>query len=151
MAKRKIITDKDPTLRQTSRRVERVTPRIQQLLDDMLETMRAADGVGLAAPQVGVLGRLVVIEVEEDHPIFLINPEIIYEAGEQEGPEGCLSIPGRSGIVRRPMKVTVRATGRDGKAFEMTGEGLLARAFCHEIDHLDGKLYTDIAISMEDK
>lgn len=147
MAKRKIITDKDPTLRQTSRRVERVTPRIQQLLDDMLETMRAADGVGLAAPQVGVLRRLVVIEVEEDHPIFLINPEIIYEAGEQEGPEGCLSIPGRSGIVRRPMKVTVRATGRDGKAFEMTGEGLLARAFCHEIDHLDGKLYTDIAIS----
>ncbi|CDE03459.1 peptide deformylase [Anaerotruncus sp. CAG:390] len=151
MAKRKIITDKDPTLRQTSRPVERVTPRIQQLLDDMLETMRAADGVGLAAPQVGVLRRLVVIEVEEDHPIFLINPEIIYEAGEQEGPEGCLSIPGRSGIVRRPMKVTVRATGRDGKAFEMTGEGLLARAFCHEIDHLDGKLYTDIAISMEDK
>ena len=151
MAKRKIITDKDPTLRQTSRRVERVTPRIQQLLDDMLETMRAADGVGLAAPQVGVLRRLVVIEVEEDHPIFLINPEIIYEAGEQEGPEGCLSIPGRSGIVRRPMKVTVRATGRDGKAFEMTGEGLLARAFCHEIDHLDGKLYTDIAISKEDK
>lgn len=150
MAKRKIITDKDPTLRQTSRPVERVTPRIQQLLDDMLETMRAADGVGLAAPQVGVLRRLVVIEVEEDHPIFLINPEIIYEAGEQEGPEGCLSIPGRSGIVRRPMKVTVRATGRDGKAFEMTGEGLLARAFCHEIDHLDGKLYTDIAISMED-
>lgn len=151
MAKRKIITDKDPTLRQTSRPVERATPRIQQLLDDMLETMRAADGVGLAAPQVGVLRRLVVIEVEEDHPIFLINPEIIYEAGEQEGPEGCLSIPGRSGIVRRPMKVTVRATGRDGKAFEMTGEGLLARAFCHEIDHLDGKLYTDIAISMEDK
>lgn len=151
MAKRKIITDKDPTLRQTSRPVERVTPRIQQLLDDMLETMRAADGVGLAAPQVGVLRRLVVIEVEEDHPIFLINPEIIYEAGEQEGPEGCLSIPGRSGIVRRPMKVTVRATGRDGKAFEMTGEGLLARAFCHEIDHLDGKLYTDIATSMEDK
>lgn len=151
MAKRKIITDKDPALRQTSRPVERVTPRIQQLLDDMLETMRAADGVGLAAPQVGVLRRLVVIEVEEDHPIFLINPEIIYEAGEQEGPEGCLSIPGRSGIVRRPMKVTVRATGRDGKAFEMTGEGLLARAFCHEIDHLDGKLYTDIAISMEDK
>ncbi len=151
MAKRKIITDKDPTLRQTSRPVERVTPRIQQLLDDMLETMRAADGVGLAAPQVGVLRRLVVIEVEEDHPIFLINPEIIYDAGEQEGPEGCLSIPGRSGIVRRPMKVTVRATGRDGKAFEMTGEGLLARAFCHEIDHLDGKLYTDIAISMEDK
>lgn len=151
MAKRRIITDKDPTLRQISRPVERVTPRIKQLLDDMLETMRAADGVGLAAPQVGVLRRLVVIEVEEDHPIFLINPEIVYESGEQEGSEGCLSIPGRSGIVRRPMKVTVRATGYDGKPLEITGEGLLARAFCHEIDHLDGKLYTDIAISMEDK
>lgn len=113
--------------------------------------MRAADGVGLAAPQVGVLRRLVVIEVEEDHPIFLINPEIVYESGEQEGPEGCLSIPGRSGIVRRPMNVTVRATGYDGKPLEIMGEGLLARAFCHEIDHLDGKLYTDIAISMEDK
>lgn len=151
MAKRKIITDKDPTLRQISRPVERVTPRIKQLLDDMLETMRAADGVGLAAPQVGVLRRLVVVEVEEGKPIFLINPEIVYEAGEQEGAEGCLSIPGRSGVVRRPMKVTVRALGYDGEKVEITGEGLLARAFCHEIDHLDGKLYTDIALYMEDK
>lgn len=149
MAKRKIITDNDPTLRQTSRPVERVTPRIKQLLDDMLETMHAADGVGLAAPQVGVLRRLVVIEVEEGHPIFLINPEIVYESGEQEGSEGCLSIPGRSGVVRRPMKVTVRALGRDGEPVEITGEGLLARAICHETDHLDGKLYTDIALYME--
>ena len=141
----------DPLLRKKCRVVEKFDGRLAALFDDLKETLSAVEGLGLAAPQVGVLRRLVVIEVEEDHPIFLINPEIIYEAGEQEGPEGCLSIPGRSGIVRRPMKVTVRATGRDGKAFEMTGEGLLARAFCHEIDHLDGKLYTDIAISMEDK
>ena len=125
--------------------------KIAKLVADMEETLTKSEGCGLAAPQVGVLRRLVVIEVEEDHPIFLINPEIVYESGEQEGPEGCLSIPGRSGIVRRPMKVTVRATGYDGKPLEITGEGLLARAFCHEIDHLDGKLYTDIAISMEDK
>ena len=151
MAKRKILTDRDPTLRQISRPVERITPRIQQLLDDILETMRAADGVGLAAPQVGVLRRLVVVEVEEGKPIFLINPEITYTAGEQEGTEGCLSVPGRAGVVRRPQKVTVKATGRDGKPLEITGTDLLARAFCHEIDHLDGKLYTDIALYMEDK
>lgn len=150
MAKRKIITDRDPTLRQISRPVERITPRIQQLLDDMLETMRAADGVGLAAPQVGVLRRLVVVEAEPGEPIFLINPEITAASGEQEGREGCLSVPGRSGIVRRPQKVTVKATGRDGKPLEITGTDLLARAFCHEIDHLDGKLYTDIALSMDE-
>lgn len=151
MAKRKILTDRDPTLRQISRPVERITPRIQQLLDDMLETMHAADGVGLAAPQVGVLRRLVVVEVEEGKPIFLINPEITYTSGEQEGTEGCLSVPGRAGVVLRPQKVTVKATGRDGKPLEITGTDLLARAFCHEIDHLDGKLYTDIALYMEDK
>ena len=151
MAKRKILTDRDPTLRQISRPVERITPRIQQLLDDMLETMRAADGVGLAAPQGGVLRRLVVVEVEEGKPIFLINPEITYTSGEQEGTEGCLSVPGRAGVVLRPQTVTVKATGRDGKPLEITGTDLLARAFCHEIDHLDGKLYTDIALYMEDK
>ena len=151
MAIRQVVKLGDDVLRKTSRPVDALNRRIITLLDDMAETMYAEDGVGLAAPQVGVLRRLVVIEVEEDHPIFLINPEIVYESGEQEGPEGCLSIPGRSGIVRRPMKVTVRATGYDGKPLEITGEGLLARAFCHEIDHLDGKLYTDIAISMEDK
>lgn len=151
MALRNIVTVGDPVLTKKCRPVVKFDDRLAQLIDDMKETMRNANGVGLAAPQVGVLRRLVVIEVEEDHPIFLINPEIVYESGEQEGPEGCLSIPGRSGIVRRPMKVTVRATGYDGKPLEITGEGLLARAFCHEIDHLDGKLYTDIAISMEDK
>lgn len=151
MALRNIVTVGDPVLTKKCRPVVKFDDRLAQLIDDMKETMRNANGVGLAAPQVGVLRRLVVIEVEEDHPVFLINPEIVYESGEQEGPEGCLSIPGRSGIVRRPMKVTVRATGYDGKPLEITGEGLLARAFCHEIDHLDGKLYTDIAISMEDK
>lgn len=150
MAKRKIVCVPDDTLRRVCRPVERVTPRIQMLLDDMLETMRAADGVGLAAPQVGILRRAVVIEVDEGHPIYLLNPEIVYESGEQEGGEGCLSLPGRSGIVRRPMKVTVRAMGYNGEEVEITGEGLLARAFCHELDHLDGKLYTDIALSMND-
>ncbi len=151
MARRRIITDEDPTLRQISRPVERITPRVHQLLDDMLETMRDADGVGLAAPQVGVLRRLVVIEVDENGPIFLINPEIVSTSGEQEGSEGCLSIPGRAGVVRRPMKVTVKALDYDGNPIEITGEGLLARAICHETDHLDGRLYTDIAISMEDE
>ena len=116
----------------------------------MADTMYKAEGVGLAAPQVGILRRYCIVDVG-DGIIELVNPVIEKQSGSQIGEEGCLSIPGRSGIVRRPMKVTVRATGRDGKAFEMTGEGLLARAFCHEIDHLDGKLYTDIAISMEDK
>ncbi len=151
MAKRKIVCVPDDTLRQVCRPVERVTPRIQLLLDDMLETMHAADGVGLAAPQVGILRRIVVIEVEEGHPIYLINPEIVYESGEQEGSEGCLSVPGRSGIVRRPMHVTVRGLGYNGEAVEITGDGLLARAICHETDHLEGRIYTDIAISMNDE
>ena len=124
--------------------------RLATVLDDMADTMYKAEGVGLAAPQVGILRRYCIVDVG-DGIIELVNPVIEKQSGSQIGEEGCLSIPGRSGIVRRPMKVTVRATGRDGKAFEMTGEGLLARAFCHEIDHLDGKLYTDIAISMEDK
>jgi peptide deformylase len=112
--------------------------------------MRAADGCGLAAPQVGILRRIVVIEVEEGKVIELINPKIIATAGEQEGPEGCLSVPGRQGIVKRPKHVTVRATNRHGEVFEMSGSDLLARAFCHELDHLDGKLYIDRATHMED-
>ena len=146
MALRNIVTVGDPVLTKKCRPVVKFDDRLAQLIDDMKETMRNANGVGLAAPQVGVLRRLVVVEVEEDHPVFLINPEIVYESGEQEGPEGCLSIPGRSGIVRRPMKVTVRATGYDGKPLEITGEGLLARAFCHEIDHLNGILFKDKVI-----
>ncbi len=146
MAKLKIVTMGDDTLRRVCRPVEKITPRIITLLDDMIETMREADGVGLAAPQVGVLRRIAVVEVEEGNVIELINPKIIAYAGEQEGQEGCLSVPGRWGTVKRPMHVTVRATNREGKEFEVTGSELLARALCHEIDHLDGKLYVDFVI-----
>ena len=148
MAIRNIVKEGDPVLRKKCRPVDEITPRILVLLDDMLETMRAADGVGLAAPQVGVLRRVVVIECEEGQIIELINPRIVAFSGVQEEREGCLSIPGKAGITRRPMHVTVRALDRNGKEVEYSGSGLLARAFCHEIDHLDGKLYTDCAIRM---
>ena len=150
MAKLQIRKIGDEVLRKVCRPVEEITPRIHTLLDDMTETMRAADGCGLAAPQVGILRRIVVIEVEEGKVIELINPKIIATAGEQEGPEGCLSIPGRRGTVKRPRHVTVRATNRYGEEFEMSGSDLLARAFCHELDHLDGRLYVDRASCMED-
>lgn len=149
MAKLKILKVGDPALRKVCRPVENITPRTLQLLDDMVETMRAADGVGLAAPQVGVLRRIVVIETPEDGLFQLINPKIIAYSGEQESEEGCLSIPGRWGITRRPMHVTVRAVNRDGETVDYNGSGLLAKAFCHEIDHLDGKLYIDCAIRMD--
>lgn len=150
MAKLKILKVGDSTLRKVCRPVENITPRIKTLLDDMIETMRAADGVGLAAPQVGVLRRVVVIETPDEGLIELINPKIIAFSGEQESEEGCLSVPGRWGITRRPMNVTVRAMNRQGETFDITGSGLLAKAFCHEIDHLDGKLYIDCAIEMLD-
>jgi peptide deformylase len=149
MAKLKIVKIGDPILRSVSRPVEKITPRIIQLLDDMIETMRSADGVGLAAPQVGILRRIVVIETPEEGLIELINPKIIAFAGEQRSEEGCLSIPNKFGITVRPMYVTVRALNRKGETFEINGSGLLAKAFCHEIDHLDGKLYIDCAIKME--
>ena len=148
MAKLRIVKMGDETLRKVCRPVDAVTPRIVTLLDDMIETMREADGCGLAAPQVGVLRRVAVVEVEEGEVIELINPEIIAREGEQEETEGCLSLPGRWGITRRPMKVTVRATDRHGKLYEVSGEGLLARALCHEIDHLDGHLFTERAVRM---
>ena len=150
MAKLKILKVGDSTLRKVCRPVDAITPRIITLIDDMIETMRAADGVGLAAPQVGVLRRIVVIETPDEGLIELINPKIIAFSGEQESEEGCLSIPGRWGITRRPMNVTVRAINRRGETFDITGTGLLAKAFCHEIDHLDGKLYIDCAIRMAD-
>ena len=149
MAKLKIRKVGDEALTKVCRPVEEITPRILTLLDDMAETMRAADGCGLAGPQVGILRRIVVIETEEEGLIELINPKIIATAGEQEGFEGCLSVPGRRGIVKRPKHVTVRATNRHGEVFEMSGSDLLARAFCHELDHLDGKLYVDRASMME--
>ena len=146
MAKLKIVKIGDDTLRTVCRPVEKITPRIVTLLDDMIETMRAADGCGLAAPQVGILRRIAVVEVEEGKVIELINPKIIAFAGEQNEQEGCLSIPGRWGITKRPMHVTVRATNRRGEVFEVSGSELLARALCHEIDHLDGKMFIDCMI-----
>ena len=150
MAKLKIVKIGDDTLRKVCRPVDKITPRVLTLLDDMVETMRAADGVGLAAPQVGVLRRIVVIETPNEGLIELINPKIIAYAGEQESEEGCLSIPGRYGVTKRPMHVTVRALNRKGETVDITGTGLLAKAFCHELDHLDGKLYIDCAIRMVD-
>ena len=148
MAKLNIVKIGDETLRTKCRPVDKITPRTIQLLDDMVETMRAANGVGLAAPQIGILRRIVVIEVEEGEVIELINPEIISRSGKNEGLEGCLSLPGQWGIVTRPMKVKVRALNRYGETVEYEGEDLLARCFCHELDHLDGKLYPDVADRM---
>ncbi len=148
MAKLKIVKKGDDTLRKRCREVEEITPRILTLLDDMVETMRAANGVGLAAPQVGILRRIVVVEVEDGEVYELINPKIIAFSGEQEGVEGCLSVPGEWGIVKRPMHVTVRAMNRHGQIVDYTGSELLARCFCHELDHLDGKLYIDKAERM---
>ena len=150
MAKLQIRKVGDEALRKVCRPVDTITPRVLTLLDDMVETMRAANGVGLAAPQVGILRRIVVIEVEPGEVIELINPKIIAYSGEQDGQEGCLSVPGRWGMVKRPMHVTVRALNRKGEEFEITGHELLARCFCHELDHLDGALYIDKAYSMDD-
>lgn len=145
MAIRKIVELGDEKLRKHAKPVEKFDLRLRILLKDMADTMYKANGVGLAAPQVGILRRAVVVDVgdEESRLFELVNPEIIAFEGEQEGPEGCLSIPGRSGIVKRPNKVTVRAQDSRGNPMEITAEGFLARAFCHEIDHLDGILYID--------
>ena len=142
MAIRKILKIGDETLRKHARPVAEVDRRTKQLLDDMAETMYAADGAGLAAPQVGILRRVVVIDVGEGL-IELVNPEIVAPEGEQHQAEGCLSVPGKRGVVARPAKVTVRALNRRGKPIEIVGEGFLAIALCHEIDHLDGVLYVD--------
>ena len=143
MALRIVLQEPDERLRKKSREVKEITPRIIQLLDDMAETMKSYDGVGLAAPQVGVLRRVVVIDVGEGL-VELINPEIISREGEQRGEEGCLSCEGRRGIVTRPMKVTAKALDREGKEVVYEAEGLFARAICHECDHLDGGLFIDI-------
>ena len=148
MAKLKIVKVGDEVLNKVCRPVDKITPRVLTLLDDMVETMREAGGVGLAAPQVGILRRIVVIEVEEGQVLELINPKIIAYAGEQEGLEGCLSLPGQWGIVKRPMHVTVRAMNRHGETVDYSGSELLARCFCHELDHLDGKLYSSVAERM---
>ena len=143
MALRTIRVEGDPVLTKISRPVDKMTPRIQNLITDMLDTMYEAMGVGLAAPQVGILKRIVVIDVG-DGPIILINPEIIEKSGEQTGDEGCLSVPGMSGQVTRPDHVKVKALNEDMEEVVYEGEGLLARAFCHELDHLDGHMYTEL-------
>ena len=140
MALRRIREIGESVLTKTSKEVTEMTPRTKILIEDMFDTMYKTMGVGLAAPQVGILKRIVVIDVGEG-PILLVNPEIIETSGEQTGEEGCLSVPGKSGIVTRPNHVKVKALNMEMKPFEMEGEGLLARAFCHEIDHLDGILY----------
>ena len=146
MAILKIIKDDDPLLRETSREVKEITPRIIRLLDDMVDTLHKANGAGLAAVQVGVLRRVVLVEAEAGQLYEMINPVIIERSEEtQEEIEGCLSLPGKWGITTRPMTVTVEATDRNGKRYTVTGSGLLARAICHECDHLDGHLYTEIA------
>ena len=141
MALRNIVKDGDEVLRKVCRPVTEFNERLHVLLDDMKETLISADGAGLAAPQVGVMRRIAIVSVDEKY-FELINPEIIEYSGEEISPEGCLSIPGVVGTVNRPYKVTVKAQDRFGKEYTATGEGLLARAFCHEIDHLDGIVYT---------
>ncbi|MDO4276155.1 MAG: peptide deformylase [Eubacteriales bacterium] len=143
MALRTIRTEGDPVLKKTSRPVQEMTPRIRELIVDMLDTMYDAMGVGLAAPQVGILKRIVTIDVGEG-PIVLINPEILESSGEQTGDEGCLSVPGMAGQVTRPNHVKVKALDINMEEVIYEGEELLARAFCHEIDHLDGKMYTEL-------
>ncbi|MDD5937285.1 MAG: peptide deformylase [Clostridiales bacterium] len=146
MATRNIRYMGDSILEKTAKPVKEMSEKIKTLIEDMLDTMYEAQGVGLAAPQVGILKRVVVIDVtpEGDSPIILINPEIIEADGEQVGDEGCLSVPGKAGRVTRPNRVKVRALNENMEEFEIEGEGLLARAFCHEIDHLDGKLYVSL-------
>jgi len=142
MALRNILTEGEPTLTKVSRKVTKFDDRLHTLLDDMTETLLNANGVGLAAPQVGVLRRVVVI-ADGDDILELVNPTILSESGEQTGMEGCLSVPGKYGIVKRPNYVTLQAQDRDGSWFEVDGEELIARAFCHELEHLDGHLYTE--------
>ena len=146
MGTRKIITIGDETLRKNCRKQEKFDLRLAILLKDMADTMYKAEGVGLAAPQVGILRRIAVVDVSEDHKglIELINPEIIEQEGTQTGREGCLSVPGRQGVVTRPMKVRVRYQNRKGEWQEREAEGFEARAICHETDHLNGRLYVDV-------
>ncbi|MBD5118006.1 MAG: peptide deformylase [Clostridiales bacterium] len=143
MALRKILTQGDPALTKTCRPVEKFDRKLSWLLDDMKETLANAGGVGLAAPQIGILRRVVVVEDDQENLIELVNPVIVEQSGEQEGWEGCLSVPGQYGWVERPNVVTVRAQDRKGNFFEVSGEELVARCFCHELEHLDGHLFVE--------
>ena len=145
MALRNIVTEGDPILRKVCRPVGEVTPRIQMILDDMVETMRDANGVGLAAPQVGIMRRMFVAEPEPERVYIFVDPEMVTLEGEQESNEGCLSVPGYVGTVKRPEKIVIRGKDRYGKEKEYTVEGFDAVVMCHEFDHLEGILYTDKA------
>ena len=154
MALRTIVLEGDSVLHKHCRPVTNFDERLHQLIDDMRETLIGSDGVGLAAPQVGILRRVVLVletnvpEGEDPYIIELINPEIVESSGSQNGPEGCLSVPGRFGLVERPMDVTVRAQDRNGNSFEVKGHELTARVFCHALDHLEGKMITQCASRM---
>jgi len=145
MGLRNILTDKDPALHKVCKKVVSFDSKLHKLLDDMAETLIDSGGVGLAAPQVGILRRVVLVDVGMEEPdiIELVNPEMVETDGEQYGPEGCLSVPGKYGLVRRPMYAKVRAQDRNGDWYEYEGEELIARCFCHELDHLDGIVYTE--------
>ena len=143
MALRKILTDKDPALHKVCKPVVTFDAKLHKLLDDMAETLEDANGVGLAAPQVGILRRVVIVDTGEEI-LELVNPEMLETDGEQIGPEGCLSVPGKYGLVKRPMVAKVRAQDRFGDWYEVEGEELIARCFCHELDHLDGIVYTQV-------
>ena len=145
MGLRKILTDKDPALHKVCKKVENFDSKLFKLLDDMRDTLIESGGVGLAAPQVGILRRVVLVDVgmEDNEIVEFINPEMIETDGEQYGAEGCLSVPGKYGLVKRPMYAKVRAQDRNGDWFEAEGEELIARCFCHELDHLDGIVYTE--------
>ena len=145
MALRKILTDQDPALHKKCRPVTNFDGRLGELLDDLRETLAHANGAGLAAPQVGIMRRCVIVVDEKDEMLELVNPEIVWRSEEtQEGWEGCLSVPGLWGDVVRPARVRVRAQNRRGESFEVEGEGIVARCFCHELDHLDGHIFTEL-------
>ncbi|WP_028550354.1 MULTISPECIES: peptide deformylase [unclassified Paenibacillus] len=149
MAIKIIVKDPDPVLREMCKPVTKINSNIHKLLNDMADTMYDAEGVGLAAPQIGILKRVIVMDVGDDHGLIeLINPEVIEKEGEQFGPEGCLSIPGKTGDVRRAQRVKVKGLDRDGNEIVIEGTDLLARCILHEVDHLNGVLYTDLAEKM---
>lgn len=145
MAIRTILTDEDPALHKVCHPVTKFDDKLGRLLDDLKETLRDANGAGLAAPQIGILRRVVVVVDDQEQMLELVNPEIIEAEGEQEGFEGCLSVPGRWGVVKRPMRAKVKAQDRHGNWFETEGEEIVARCFCHELEHLDGHLFTERA------
>ncbi|MVO99231.1 MULTISPECIES: peptide deformylase [Paenibacillus] len=149
MAIRMIVKEGDSVLRETAKQVTKFNSNLHKLLDDMADTMYDAPGVGLAAPQVGILKRVIVMDVGDDNGLIeLVNPEIVAKSGEQIGPEGCLSIPGLEGEVKRPLHVTIKGQDRNGEEVVYEGEGLLARCMMHEVDHLNGVLFTDLAIRL---